>query len=158
MEIKPLHLVPELYHMCARWAYDEWYQNRSLEFDLVLQTFFARTKDDSLPQSFVAVDNGIPVGMVTLKLDDLWARKDINPWLSSLYVHPGYRRHGIGHALVMSVISRAHDIGFHGCYLFLSQAHKERLKEYYTKRGWVVIGDELDNDGFETQILRFNLD
>jgi len=157
MEIKPLHLVPEFYHVLARWAYDEWYRGRSLEFDLVLHAFFARTKDDSLPQSFVAVENSAPVGMVTLKLDDLWARKDINPWLSSLYVHPGYRHHGIGQALVRSVISRAHDIGFPDCYLFLGQTQKERLREYYTKRGWEVIGDAPDNDGLETQVLRFNL-
>lgn len=155
MEIKPLHLVPEFYPVLARWAYDEWYRNRSLAFDLVLHAFFARTKDDSLPQSFVAVENSAPVGMATLKLDDLWARKDINPWLSSLYVHPGYRRHGIGQALVQSVISRARDIGFHDCYLFLGQTHKECLKEYYTKRGWEVIGDAPDNDGLQTQVLRF---
>jgi len=157
MEIKPLHLVPELYRVLALWAYDEWYRGRSLEFDLVLHAFFARTKDDSLPQSFVAIENSTPVGMVTLKMDDLWSRQDLNPWLSSLYVHPGYRGQGIGNELVQSVISRAHGIGFPGCYLFLSQTHKEGLKEYYTKRGWEVIGEAPDNDGFQTQILRYNL-
>jgi GNAT superfamily N-acetyltransferase len=158
MEIKPLHLVPECYQVLARWAYDEWYQSRSLEFDLVLHAFFARTKDNSLPQSFVAVENSVPVGMVTLKLDDLWARKDINPWLSSLFVHPGHRKHGIGQALVQSVISRAHDIGFPDCYLFLNQAQKDRLREYYIKRGWEVIGDASDNDGLKTHILKFNIE
>jgi GNAT superfamily N-acetyltransferase len=157
MEIKQLHLVPDFYQILAQWAYDEWYRNRSLDFDLIVSAFLARTKNDSLPQTFVAVENSLPVGMVTLKLDDLWSRKDINPWLSSLFVHPGYREHGISQALVRSVISRAHDIGFPGLFLFLSQSQKERLRRYYTKRGWEVIGDAPDNDGLETQVLKFNL-
>jgi GNAT superfamily N-acetyltransferase len=157
MVITPLHQAPQYAAILAQWAYDEWYRSRSFDFDLVLSAFLARTKNESLPQSFVAVENSLPVGMVTLKLDDLWARKDINPWLSSLYVHPGYREHGIGQALVRSVIIRAFDIGFPGLYLFLSQSQKERLKRYYIKRGWEVIGDAPDNDGLETQILKFDL-
>jgi GNAT superfamily N-acetyltransferase len=157
MEIKPLHLVPEQGPLLAHWSYNEWYRHRALDFDLILHAFLARTKDDSLPQTFVAMDGGRPAGMVTLKLDDLWSRKDLNPWLSSLYVLPENRNRGTGHALVRSVIARARDLGFGSINLFLDQPRQEQLERYYAKRGWEVIGMAPDNDGLDTKILRFNL-
>ncbi|MBN2159484.1 MAG: GNAT family N-acetyltransferase [Spirochaetes bacterium] len=157
MEILPLHLRPEHAPVIALWAYDEWYNDRSLDYDTVRRAFLARTKDDSLPQSFVAVDGPVPVGMVTLKLDDLWTRKDLNPWLSSLYVVPGRRNEGIGHALVCAVISRAAYLGYDSLYLFLGQSDPDRLERYYSEKGWRAIGAAKDNDGLETMVMMYSL-
>lgn len=157
MEIKPLHQAPELGPLLARWSYNEWYRHRSMDFNLVLHAFLARTKDDSLPQSFVAIEEGRPAGMVTLKLDDLWSRKDLNPWLSSLFVVPESRNRGTGHALVRAVLARARDLRFESVNLFLGQSGMEQLERYYLKRGWEVIGEAPDNDGFDTKIMTFRL-
>ncbi|MBN1498302.1 MAG: GNAT family N-acetyltransferase [Spirochaetes bacterium] len=157
MEIIPLHMVPELGPLLARWSYNEWYRHRSIDFSLVLHTYLARTKDNSLPQSFVAMDEGRPAGMVTLKLDDLWSRKDLNPWLSSLYVVPEARSRGTGHALVRTVLARARELGFASVNLFLGQANMEQLERYYAKRGWEVVGAALDNDGVDTKIMMFRM-
>lgn len=157
MEIKPLHLAPELGPVLARWSYNEWYRHRSMDYSLVLHAFLARTKDDSLPQSFVAMAEGRPAGMVTLKLDDLWSRKDLNPWLSSLYVVPECRNRGTGHALVRAVIARARELGFFSVNLFLGQSGMEDLGRYYAKRGWEFIGEARDNDGIDTKIMTFRL-
>lgn len=128
-----------------------------MDFNLVLHAFLARTKDDSLPQSFVAIEEGRPAGMVTLKLDDLWSRKDLNPWLSSLFVVPESRNRGTGHALVRAVLARARDLRFESVNLFLGQSGMEQLERYYLKRGWEVIGEAQDNDGFDTKIMTFRL-
>lgn len=157
VEIVPLHLRPEHAAVIASWAYEEWYRDRLLDYDMVRKAFLARTRDDSLPQSFVAVDGPVPVGMVTLKLDDLWSRKDLNPWLSSLYVVPGFRNRGIGHGLVRVVIGRAASLGFNSLYLFLGQSDPVRLERYYAGRGWVAVGSAEDNDGLETTVMRFSL-
>lgn len=143
--------------MIASWAYEEWYRDRSLDYDIVRKAFIARTKDDSLPQSFVAVDGPVAVGMVTLKLDDLWTRRDLNPWLSSLYVVPGRRSRGVGAALVRAVIDRAASLGFDSLFLFLGQSDPARLERYYAAKGWEVVGSAEDNDGFETKVMRFRL-
>lgn len=155
--MKSLHMVPELAPLLARWSYNEWYRRRSMEFDLILQAFLARTKDDSLPQSFAALVDGTPAGMVTLKLDDLWSRRELNPWLSSLYVVPEFRNRGTGHALVRAVLARAMALGFESVNLFLGQSGKDDLERYYAKRGWEVIGEAPDNDGLDTKIMRFRL-
>src|SRR4030043_242010 len=153
MEIISLQIRPELAPIMAYWAYLEWYQERSMDFGLILKAFIERAKDDSLPQCFVAMEGSLPVGMVTLKLDDLWSRKELNPWLSSLFITPGNRNKGTGHALVRVVIARARDLGYPFLYLFLGQKDPERLEGYYRKRGWEVIGTDVDNDGLETKIL-----
>jgi len=157
MEIISLHHEPDLAPILAYWAYLEWYQKRSMDFNLVLRAYMERAHNETLPQTFVALDGSLPVGMVTLKLDDLWSRKELNPWLSSLYIASGYRSRGTGHAMVRAVIMRASELGYEALYLFLGQKDTERLERYYRKRGWEVMGTAEDNDGMETKILRFNL-
>lgn len=157
MEIISLHQEPDLAPILAYWAYLEWYQKRALDFNLVLRAFMERANNEALPQSFVALDGSLPVGMVTLKLDDLWSRKELNPWLSSLYIASGYRNRGTGHALVRAVITRAKELQYQSVHLFLGQKDTERLERYYRKRGWDVMGTAEDNDGLDTKILGFNL-
>lgn len=157
MTIIPLHQCPEYAPILAYWAYQEWYEDRSLGFDLVLKAYLERVKDDSLPQCFVAVEDSLPVGMVILKLDDLWSRKDLNPWLSSLLVVPRFRNRGIGQELVRAVMVRAGQLGFDRLYLFLGRKRRGRLERYYTKRGWEVIDNAEDNDGYNTKVLQYRL-
>lgn len=148
---------PECAPILAQWAFDEWYRHRSIEFSIILKAYLQRTKDDLMPQMFVALDGLVPAGMVTLKLDDLWSRKDLNPWLSSLYVAPEYRRQGVGDALIQSILARAGDLQFNDVYLFLGNADQEGLKRYYVKRGWDIIDTAIDNDEEDTKILRYAL-
>lgn len=158
MYITGLHERPDMAPILARWAHDEWYRHRSLQYELVLKAFLARTKNSSLPQSFVAMEGDIPLGMVTIKKDDLWSRIDLNPWLSSLYVVPEFRGRGTGHALVRTVIRRAGELGFASLFLFLGQSDQERLERFYLKRGWEVEDKAaFDNDGLETKVLKFML-
>jgi GNAT superfamily N-acetyltransferase len=157
MHITTLHDRPDMAPILARWAYNEWYRHRPLQYELVLKAFLARTKNSALPQSFLAMEGDIPLGMVTIKKDDLWSRTDLNPWLSSLYVAPEFRGRGAGHALVRAVIGRAGELGFTSIFLFLGQSDQDRLERFYLKRGWEVVDKSFDNDGLETKILGFTL-
>ncbi len=157
MNITPLHRVPDYAPILAHWSYMEWYRGRSMDFSLVLRAYQERAHSESVPLSFVAVDGSLPVGMVTIKQDDLWSRKDLNPWLASLYVLPEYRKGGTGQALIRAVIDRAKEIGYHRLYLFLGQHDRNWLETYYLNRGWAVVDNALDNDGLETKILAYDL-
>lgn len=152
--IASLHDFPQYAPILAYWAFHEWYKHRSLEFDTVLKAYNGRTQSDSLPQIFVALDDTLPVGMATLKLDDLRSQKDINPWLSTLYVVPECRGNGIGCALIFKISERARELGFEWLHLFLGQREPARLERFYIKRGWEVIDNSTDNDGLNTKILR----
>ncbi|MBP7735100.1 MAG: GNAT family N-acetyltransferase [Spirochaetes bacterium] len=157
MEIIPLHRIPDYAPILAHWSYMEWYRARSMDFTLVLRAYQERARSDRVPLSFVAIEGSLPVGMVTLKLDDLWSRKDLNPWLASLYVLPEYRRCGTGQALVRAVTARAPELGHDRLYLFLGRHDREWLERYYINRGWAVVESAVDNDGLETKILAYEL-
>ncbi|HOT46194.1 MAG TPA: GNAT family N-acetyltransferase [Spirochaetota bacterium] len=157
MEIIPLHMAPEYAPILAHWSFMEWYRTRSIDFTLVLRAYQERAHSEGIPLSFVAVDGSLPVGMVTLKLDDLWSRKDLNPWLASLFVLPQYRKSGAGHALVRAITARAKELGYERIYLFLGQHDREWLEGFYVSRGWAVVENAVDNDGLETKILAYDL-
>jgi GNAT superfamily N-acetyltransferase len=153
--ITPLHENPDYAPILAFWAYQEWYKDRSLAFDIVLKAYLDRTIDGHLPQTYVALADTLPVGMVTLKLDDLWSRKDLNPWLSSLYVVPEFRNRGVGWDLIGVVINKSAEIGYDCLYLFLGSRETARLESYYVTRGWQMFDHSMDNDGRSTKILRY---
>jgi len=157
MEIIPLNMAPEYAPILAHWSYMEWYRSRSMDFTLVLRAYQERAHSEKVPLSLVAVDGSLPVGMATLKQDDLWSRKDLNPWLASLFVLPHYRRGGAGQALVRAVTARAKELGYRRLYLFLGQHDRDRLESFYVNRGWAVVEEALDNDGLETKILAYDL-
>ena len=54
--------------------------------------------------------------------------------MSSVYVEPASRGHGIGTALVSRVVAEARENGFSSLYLWTP--NKER---YYAKRGWAGV-------------------
>lgn len=157
MDITPLHKVPEYAPLLAHWSYLEWYRNRSLDFTLVLRAYQERAHNKTIPLSFVAMEGSLPVGMVTLKKDDLWSRKDLNPWLASLYVLPEYRNGGAGQGLIGAVIARSRELGYSRLHLFLGQHDQEWLERYYLMGGWAFVENAIDNDGLETKILSYDL-
>ena len=157
LAIAPLHHYPACASILACWAYQEWYKDRPLDFSVVLHAYRERARHASLPQSFVALADSQPVGMATLKLDDLRSCADINPWFSSLYVVPVFRNRGIGAALIQGLLARARELGYKDLHLFLGQRDPERLERYYCSRGWNIIGAPMDNDGLPTKVLRYTL-
>lgn len=157
VELIPLSRVPEVCPLLAEWAYNQWYRDRLIDYETLLGAYRARALDDSLPWMVVAMEGGTPAGMATLKEDDLRSRGDLNPWLSGLYVPPSFRERGIGHALAQRIIDRAAELGYGRIFLFIGRSEPGRLERYYEMRGWKSIGRAVDNDGFDTVVMRYDL-
>ncbi len=157
IDIRLLRDLPEYAPILAFWSYREWYMERDITFDVVLKAYKARASGTSVPLSFCAVTRALPVGMVSLKRDDLWNRKDLNPWLASLYVVPEFRNRGIAGSLMQAVITEAAGLGLDTLYLFLGRPEINKLRDYYVKRGWVFFDHGTDNDGGATEIYSYSL-
>ncbi len=154
--IQTLASRPEFIPHLADWAYRQWYGTRSTDFRLVVEGFRRRAQVN-IPLSWVALEDSVPVGMVSLTKIELRARADLSPWLSSLYVIPGERGKGTAGFLINTVITHCRSLGLPDVYLFTGENHEIDLFSYYTLRGWRFLCDSVDNEGRPTKILRYPL-
>lgn len=104
--------------------------------DRVETRFAEHLNEDTLPITFVALEDKKPVGMCSLREND-GIRPDLSPWLGSLVVDPNYQKRGIGEALINALKQKAIELGFKELYLF---AFDPTIPDYYAKLGWEIIG------------------
>jgi GNAT superfamily N-acetyltransferase len=156
-EIKPLRECPDYAPVLAYWSYNLWYRTRPIDYDVLVKSYQQRARNTDVPLAWAAVDESMPVGMASLKNDDLWSRKDLNPWLASLYVVPEFRKRGIAEGLIRAVTEKARELRFGRVYLFLDARDEAHLEEYYHRLGWSYLEDATDNDGLPTKIFYFQL-
>lgn len=126
------HLAPELARLASR-AWSHLYASWS---DATALAEYRAARDDGpLPVTLVAVEAGHLLGTVSLVVNDLPGREDLNPWLASLLVVPDARGRGVGQALVRAAEAHLRDRGFVTAYLFTESAGK-----FFEKLGWRVLG------------------
>jgi GNAT superfamily N-acetyltransferase len=106
-----------------------------------------------MPYTFTAVFNTLPIGMASLKENDLWSRKEINPWLASVFVLPEFRNSGIGSLLIEKILEKSNSQNFKRLHLFLGSSDNANLENFYIKRGWNFLDSAVDNDGKDTKIF-----
>jgi N-acetylglutamate synthase-like GNAT family acetyltransferase len=103
--------------------------NTSIE--CIVQRFSDHLNDKTLPITLVALDEHIPIGMCSLRVND-GIRPDLSPWLGSLVVDQRYQKRGVGKMLVDRTIIKARQLGFKELYLF---ALDPVIPPYYEKLG-----------------------
>ena len=88
----------------------------------------------SIPTTVIALVNDEMVGSACLVESDMPSRRDLSPWVGSVYVRPEYRRHGIGTQLMQYIENIARKLGIERLYLFTPN-----MSPFYETIGWVVL-------------------
>jgi len=153
LRVYPLYKKKSLYPILAYWSFNNWYIHRNIPFNLVLHDYRRRASVNTLPFSFIAMWNEIPVGMISIKKTDLANRDELTPWLSALFVAPEYRGKGIGSILIDTVLETGKKSGYKRIFLFIDSRNMDELEKFYFKRGWIFLDRETDSDGEMTKIL-----
>jgi GNAT superfamily N-acetyltransferase len=96
----------------------------------------------------VLLEGAAPAGMVTLCLDDLSGRPELNPWLAGLYVDPAYRGKGYGRRLITELESLASKLQIERLSLYSSDA-----VGLYANAGWATV-ETFDRNGKEFHIMQ----
>ena len=157
ISIKTLNEYPQYAPILAYWSHTQWYIERGIDFSVNANSYIQRSQNESLPISLIAFYDSIPAGMVSIKMNDLWNRTDLYPWLASLFVYPKFRGLGISKQLVNSAILTAKSFNFSELYLFIGNNPDFDLKAFYSRLGWRYFEDCVDNDGKESIIMVYDL-
>jgi GNAT superfamily N-acetyltransferase len=138
--------------LIAAWHWQEWGDTDPLGSQAQwTQGLSERTLRDQIPTTYVAVEQGRPVGSVTLVEHDMEIRLDLSPWLAGVYVQPQSRRHGVGSALVGHALGQVQRLGFPTLYLYTHSA-----RPFYERLGWEVLEKTVYHERPVT-IMRFTL-
>jgi N-acetylglutamate synthase-like GNAT family acetyltransferase len=142
--IIPLHQKPEFSPTCAAWSFGEWgcyIDDSSLKKSVASYQRRAQNTE-KIPLTWITLDNNKIVGMIGLKEYSHDDRKDLSPWLGSLFIHPEFRRKGYATALIQNLHQESKNLGYKNIYLFTPDA-----TTLYEKNGWRIIGKVRDPRG-----------
>lgn len=154
IEIKLLTQCPEHIPALAKLWYEElsrdWIAGSSIE--RATKNLQEHLNEDKMPMTLVALCEGIPVGMVSLREEDGLGAEQM-PWLGSLVVHPAYRKDKIGERLMNATKKQAQDFGYEEIYLF---AFDPTLPHWYARLGWEEIRMD-EYAGHPVTVMRMDL-
>jgi GNAT superfamily N-acetyltransferase len=123
---------PDTIPTLAAWAKAQWaHWLTDVPVEKIEAAFERRMTPGRIPDTFVALDSDVPVGTASLTEEDLPARRDLSPWLATVYVLPTYRNRGIGSRLVRAVMEEAGDLAVPVLYLYTPDK-----VSFYRRLGW----------------------
>ena len=131
IEIVHLEEVPEAVDPLAEVFWREWGIADGLTLDQVTARVEACRRGDALPLALVARDGHTLAGSVALLCDAIVTGSAPGPWLGSLWVHPEFRRHGVGAMLIAAAERRAGSLGLTDLYAATSTAVR-----LFERAGW----------------------
>lgn len=142
------HHIPTV----AKWHFEEWlHRYRGCTLESAIQQLITRVQGESLPLYFVAEIDDSAVGSIGLVECDMDIKKELTPWVSSVYVQKNYRNHGIGTAMMRYIDEIAKDHGFQQIYLYTPDKQK-----MYSRLGWKVT-EKLIYDNKKVSIMETDL-
>lgn len=133
----------------AQWTHDTWghlHPGRSL--DTAIAVLREECGPGGVPSVFVALQGETPVGTASLVADDMSDRRDLTPWLASVFVPPEWRGRGIASRLVRRVEDEAQAHGVAHFYLYTPDQ-----QALYRRLGWRDI-EARDYGGEGVTIMR----
>ncbi|MFG6178897.1 GNAT family N-acetyltransferase [Halomonas sp. THAF12] len=133
----------------AGWTHAEWgHLNPGQDLAAAIAHFRADCGPAGVPSVFAVMDDERPVGMASLVVDDMSDRRELTPWLASVYVLPEWRGRGIASRLVRRVEEEAWAHGVERFYLYTPDQ-----QALYRRLGWRDV-EEREYRGEAVTIMR----
>ncbi len=123
-----------IFEKVVAWNYEWWGIAKGESLESVRYGLEHSLNSERLPQTFVALLDGKPVGMYQLSMcDDLKGRPDIYPWLINVYVDKEFRNRKVCSVMMNTVGENAKKAGLSELFLY---THHVGL---YEKYGWEFV-------------------
>ncbi len=135
MRIEYLADFPDFIPTLARWHHRQWSHYNPGDTE---QGRAERMRQDlgrrQIPTTFVALAGETLLGSASLVEHDMHDRRELSPWLASVFVAPTHRRQGVGSRLVERVVAEAGALGVKRLYLFTPDR-----EAWYASLGWSLV-------------------
>ncbi len=139
---------PEWIDIITEWMYQWWGKREGYRYDAVRCYVKYGLQEERLPQTFGLFLEDKLIGIYQFRLDDLFVRPDLYPWLANVYLDFPYRNKGYGGVLMESVRDHAKNLlSYREIYLYTTHIG------LYEKYGWEFIS-EIDTYLCENRIQR----
>jgi GNAT superfamily N-acetyltransferase len=135
MKVVPLVDVPHHVDMIAQWIWGEWRGGFAGQtFEDTRTVLLGRPTN---PPTLVALEAGMPVGVLGFRRVMFRGREPLQLFINSLFVLASHRSRGLGTALLQDGLRR---VGSEDEYVYVYAS----IRTWYEDRGFVVI--EVDGD------------
>jgi N-acetylglutamate synthase-like GNAT family acetyltransferase len=118
----------------ADWIWREWSQRDGYSFEQTLEYVAASSAGKEIPQTFVLLVDGEPVGTSSLVAADMKERPHLTLWMASVFVVPTARRRGHVIPLIRTIKTAAVAAGIPALWLYTDTA-----EVIYAKAGWQTV-------------------
>lgn len=152
IEIMELAQCPEAVPTVAEWIDNEWAWLSGRTFAQTLQRFASPPIENNLPLTLVALQDGVPSGVASLRrFDDAVPVRDVTPWITNVLVPADKRGRGVASRLMQALLSRARALGYSSVWLAT-----EDQQSLYRRCGF-QIERSLEIKGHAADIMRIDL-
>ena len=136
---------PDLVPQVVDWLREEFWHAGSPTREQQIAAMLAQPGQSE--ETFVLLDDNVPVGTASLVNNDLPSRPDLTPWLASVLVLPAFREKGSAAPLVRRV-EEAAAISAAALWLYTWSA-----EAVYAKLGWQRVGPSRDEASYIDVVL-----
>ena len=148
MKIDMLGNHPERIAELALLHFNEWkHLSPDVTLDDRIRKLQQMAQSREIPFIVVAMENDQLAGSAALVGEDMRTRKDLSPWLASVFVKPELRQNGLGTRLVRHIEDEAGRLGVEKLFLFT-----EHARDLYLKLGWRDL-EKCEYQGFDVTVM-----
>ncbi len=139
-QLKLLRDCPEMIPQIAQWQYNDWISyDTTLTLEKLVKSFEKQLTAVDFPFTLVVLQNGMPIGSISLKKEGEPEFSDISdkgPWVGSFHVIPTERNKAIGPKLGKVVLTIAKRLGYQQVNFYTSNFSNVGR---YVKKGAQVV-------------------
>lgn len=134
LRVTTLRQRPDLLPSVAEWLWREWWQRDGCTLAQTEEIYAQCVAERGAPQTFVLLEDDLPVGTATMARKDLDERPDLTPWLAGVFVVPERRGRGYVYRLLAEFERACRAASVTVAWLYTGSAEL-----VYVRAGWETV-------------------